>query len=116
MVGQLFFGAKLTSKPNNTFDESYEAMQFYRSKFGLSEDGDVIDKEANATTSYEQPYETDEHYLVINETNKSAYNCGKFLGNNLIVNPEWEQMLKDRAAKADVEIIQIGWHLVGHYN
>jgi hypothetical protein len=117
-VGQLFYGAALPKikrdpdkmKRGGWYDPSTE----HYSELFQSEHDNL--KEINAVTRYEQPYETENHYLIIVESENSAYNEGSFLGPKLEVKPEWDNLLKERAEKAGVKISEIGWHLVGHYN
>lgn len=114
-VGELFYGVQLKDKEWNRI---------------LEANGDNYDLADGL--KLEQPYENEEHFVIVKESGSAAYNSSRLLSADaLVVKEGWKERLKafcekeglpfepppdPNAKRGDREIGMVGWWLTGHYN
>lgn len=103
-AGQLFFGAKISRKDFNHLSKTI----FIRNE-------DYSEANPNSLLTLDNPYETEDYYLVVRDSERSTYNGGKSLGLRIDADPRWETALNEFIGEHNLKVESIGWHLVGHY-
>lgn len=112
-VGDFFYGMELKPSDGKKFRSNY-VKNPETNKYETVPAEHVIESD---TVKMYEPYETEQFYLIIKPTKKSAYNGGDFMGETIVTPSEYLiNEFNAVLAKFGIEPKQIGWHLVGHYN